>query len=65
MSAQFPTLDLSKCGECGENFYGAHLSKCSREEDLETCGECGEFYIARIDSAFPLSCACKSKVVAL
>jgi hypothetical protein len=35
---------LDKCAECGEEFYGTHLDKCSREEDIEMCGICDKFY---------------------
>jgi hypothetical protein len=35
---------LDKCAECGEEFYGTHLDKCSKEEDIEMCGMCDKFY---------------------
>ena len=35
---------LNKCAECGNDFYGDHVSGCSKEENVEMCGICDKFY---------------------
>jgi hypothetical protein len=52
---------LTKCAECGEDFYVSHKDNCSKEENIEMCGICDRFYHKQGKPIYD-QCLCDSEV---
>ena len=49
---------MNRCGECRQDYYGAHLVGCLKEFALEMCGECESLYV-RDESPYARACKCE------